>query len=48
MIMRLFKKADKVLNRILLPKFIIDKWGRDYYLEIYEDHMKLIPAKKGE
>ena len=46
--MRLFKKAEKMYNRIILPKYAIDKWGREYYLEVYEDHMKLIPLKKGK
>ena len=43
------KRADKTLNRIVIPKFIIDKFGRDFYLEVLEDgSMKLIPIKKGE
>lgn len=46
---RYFKRADKILNRIIIPKIIIDKYGRDFYLEILEDGtMRLIPAKKGE
>lgn len=46
---RFFKKADKVLNRIVIPKFIIDKYGRDFYLEILEDEtIRLVPVKKGE
>jgi hypothetical protein len=44
-----YKKADKVLNRILIPKFIIDTYGRDFYLKIYDDgSMMLIPKKKEE
>ena len=43
------KRADKTLNRIVIPKFIIDKFGRDFYLEVLEDgSMKLIPINKGE
>lgn len=44
------KRADKTLNRIVIPKFIIDKFGRDFYLEVLEDgSMKLTPInKKGE
>ena len=46
---RFFKKADKTLNRIMIPKFIIEKYGREFYLDILEDGtMKLIPVKKGE
>lgn len=51
MLIRLMKHADKERNRIIIPKFIIDKFGRDFYLEVYEDgSMKLIPVKikKGE
>jgi len=41
------KRADKQLNRILIPKFIIDNYGRDFYLKIYDDgSMKLIPITK--
>jgi len=48
-ILRFMKHADKDKNRIILPKTIIDKYGHDFYLEIYEDGtMKLIPIKKGE
>lgn len=46
---RFMKRADKALNRIVIPKFIIDKYGRDFYLEIYDDEtIKLVPIKKGE
>lgn len=48
MIAKYLKRADKEKNRIIIPKFIIDKYGREFYIEIYEDGtMKLIP-KKGE
>lgn len=48
-ILRFMKRAEKDKNRIIIPKFIIDKYGRDFYLEIYPDGtMKLIPIKKGE
>lgn len=44
-----YKKADKVLNRILIPKFIIDTYGRDFCLKIYDDgSMMLIPKKEEE
>lgn len=45
MIMRLFKKAD-FQNKVLLPKKIIEKFGKEWYMEIYEDKIILIPAKK--
>lgn len=44
---RFYKKADKKLNRILIPKFIIDKYGREFYLEIMEDETIILrPIKK--
>lgn len=46
MLFRFMKRADKKKNRIIVPKFIIDKYGRDFYLEVYEDGtIKLIPIK---
>lgn len=46
---RFMKRADKTLNRIVIPKFIIDKYGRDFYLEIYEDEtIKLVPIKNNK
>lgn len=47
MIMRLFKRAD-VRNFIGLPKKVAEKFGKEYYMEIYEDKIVLIPVKKGE
>lgn len=47
MIAKYFKRADK-LNKIYLPKFLILKYGRDWYMEVYEDgSIKLIPKKRG-
>lgn len=47
---RFLKKADKTLNRIVIPKFLIDKYGYEFYLEYYDDEtIKLVPVnKKGE
>ena len=45
MIMRLFKKLD-CLNKILLPKKVVEQMGREYYMEIYSDKIILIPIKK--
>lgn len=43
---RLMKRAEKDKNRIIIPKYIIDNFGRDFYLDIFEDGtMKLIPIK---
>ena len=40
------KNADKVLNRVMLPKKFIDKYGREFYMEVYKDYIKLIPVRK--
>lgn len=34
---RFMKRADKEKNRIIIPKFIIDKYGRDFYFDVLED-----------
>lgn len=45
--LKMMKKADADKNRIIIPKSVIDKYGRNFYLEVYEDGtMKLIPIKK--
>lgn len=47
LLFKFMKRADKTLNRIVIPKFIIDKYGREFYLEIYDDEtIKLVPIKK--
>lgn len=45
MVMRLLKKLD-VRNFILIPKHVVEKMGKEYYMEIYEDKIILIPVKK--
>lgn len=46
---RFMKHADKKMNRIIIPKIIIDKYGRDFYLEYYDDEtIKLVPIKRKE
>lgn len=38
------KRAEKDKNRIIIPRFIIKNYGRDFKLEILEDgSMKLTP-----
>jgi hypothetical protein len=44
----LYKKADKVLNRIVLPKKFIDEYGYEYSMEVYEDKIVLIPIRRGK
>lgn len=44
---RFYKKADKTLNRILIPKFIIEKYGREFFFDVMEDEtLILTPASK--
>ena len=40
------KNADKEMNRIIIPKAFIDKFGRNFYMQVFEDYIKLIPIKK--
>lgn len=40
------KNADKVLNRIVLPKKFIEKFGYQYCMEVYEDKIILLPVGK--
>lgn len=43
------KKADKTWNKIIIPKFIVDKFSRDFLMEVYEDGtMVLKPIMKKE
>ena len=42
------KNADKVMNRIIIPKVFIDKFGRNFYLEMYEDKLIIRPVRKEE
>lgn len=39
------KNADKEMNRVIIPKFFIDKFGRQFYMEIFEDKIVLKPIK---
>ena len=47
-IIRLQKNAETTTNKMRIPQQIIDKWGNQFYMEIYKDYIKLIPVKKGE
>lgn len=41
------KHADKTLNKIIIPKFIIENFSRDFIMKIYEDGtMVLKPIMK--
>ena len=41
------KRADIEKNRIIIPKFFIDNYGRDFYLKVLDNGtMILEPIKK--
>jgi len=42
------KNVDKALNKMVIPKFFVEKYGRKFYMNVYEDKIVLIPMKKGE
>ena len=46
---RYFKKIDKA-NRIVVPSSVVQRHGNEFYLEMYEDVIVLVPVnikKKG-
>lgn len=47
-IMRLIKNVEKKQGKVVVPRAALNKWGTQFYMEIYKDHIKLIPVKKGE
>ena len=40
------KNAEKTLNKVVLPKKFVEKHGREYFMEIYQDYIKLVPVRK--
>ena len=41
------KRADMTRNRIVIPKFIIDNYGRDFYFYVFDDgSIRMLPIKK--
>ena len=42
------KNADVEKNRVIIPKVFIEKFGRQFTMEVYEDKIILKPIKKGE
>lgn len=45
-VMVLQKNAEKTTNKIRLPKAIVEQWGSEFYMEVYEDKIILKPIKK--
>lgn len=44
--LRFYKKAEQSQGKIVIPKICIEKWGHSYYLEVYENYIKLVPIQK--
>ena len=40
------KNAEKSMNKVIIPKAFINKWGNQFYMEIYEDKIVLRPVKE--
>lgn len=45
MILKLFKKVDSC-GKIFIPKNAIERFGKEFFMEIYEDKIVLMPTKK--
>ena len=45
-VMVLQKNAEKTTNKIRLPKVIVEQWGSEFYMEVYEDKIIIKPIKK--
>lgn len=39
------KNVDKTLNRILIPKKVVEMFGRKFYMKVYPDKIVLEPIK---
>lgn len=46
-ILILQKNAEKTMNKVVLPKAFVTKWGNQFYMEVYADKIILVPVKKG-
>ena len=40
------KNVDSTSNKMIIPKKIVEQWGKAFLMEIYPDHIKLVPIKK--
>lgn len=47
-IIRLQKNAESTTNKIRLPKDVVKRMGNQFYMEIHQDKIILIPIKKGD
>ena len=42
------KNVEKTLNRMLIPKKVIEMFGRSFYMKVYQDKIILEPMNKKE
>ena len=40
------KNADKTTNKMIIPKAIIEQWGNQFYMEIYQDKIIQVEGYK--
>ena len=40
------KNAEKSMNKIVIPKAFITKWGNQFYMEVYDNKIVLLPMKE--
>lgn len=45
-ILILQKNAEKTMNKVILPKAFVTKWGNKFYMEVYTDKIILRPARE--
>jgi hypothetical protein len=45
-ILRFFKRIMKSKSFLYIPREVINKFGYEYYLEVYSDRIELRPYKK--
>lgn len=42
------KNVDSTSNKMIIPKKIVEQWGKSFYMEIYQGYIKLVPIKKAK
>ena len=45
-ILILQKNAERSMNKIVIPKAFITKWGNQFYMEVYSNKIILKPIKE--
>ena len=40
------KNAEKLKNKMVIPKFFINKYGYQYYMTVYNDKIVIEPMNK--